>query len=300
MNVSAIQGQGPGPDVQARCSIGSIISTLRKQNGLTQKEFAAALGVGRSSVALWETDRGGETPHIARIAELLGASVEVFLTGMISDGVTERVSIDEVEMLALYRACDVTGRLVAHRLVRSLLERAGGAVVAAESGELRLPRISRRQIAPARDLPPQPAGVAAALNDSAAALNDNAAARAMGSIISMLRKQNGMTQQAFAERLGVARSAVAQWETGRAGGAAAMHLARIAEILGTTVEVFLTGMASHDAEERLGLDEADMLRLYRRCSIIDRFASLHIIRSVLRKRMTADCCAASGDDHPIK
>lgn len=302
MNVSSIPGRagserelpsqdathasdGPGPNIQARYSIGSIISTLRKQNGLTQKEFAAALGVGRSSIALWETDRGGETPHLARIAELLGASVEVFLTGMISDGVTERVSIDEAEMLALYRACDVTERLVAQRLVGTLLERADGAAPAAErGGELRLPRISRRQIHPARNLPPESAGDAAA---SATAVADNAAARSVGSIISMLRRQNGMTQQAFAEQLGVARSAVAQWETGRARGAAAMHLARIAEVLGTPVEVFLTGMASQDAEERLSLDEADMLRLYRPCSVIDRFASLHIIRSLLRKRMTA-------------
>jgi DNA-binding transcriptional regulator YiaG len=44
----------------AKDSIGMLIRMLRQQSGLTQENLADALGVGRSLVARWETDRGGE------------------------------------------------------------------------------------------------------------------------------------------------------------------------------------------------------------------------------------------------
>ena len=55
-------------------------------------------------------------------------------------------------------------------------------------------------------------------------------------------------------------------------------------MLDTTAEVFLTGMAAHETEQRLSRDEAGMLLLYRRCNVIDRLGSQHIIRSLSAKR----------------
>lgn len=47
------------------------LKLLRKQKGLTQKELAEKLGVGRTTVTLWETEvntpRSSMLPKIARV-----------------------------------------------------------------------------------------------------------------------------------------------------------------------------------------------------------------------------------------
>ncbi|MCB8882684.1 helix-turn-helix transcriptional regulator [Acidisoma cellulosilytica] len=109
----------------AEDSIGRLLGTLRHQSGLTQKDFAAALGVGRSLVARWETDRGGETAYLPRIAELLGVSPEVFLNRMVSQTTTETVTIDEAELIQIYRTLSISDRVTALRHFRELRDRAG-------------------------------------------------------------------------------------------------------------------------------------------------------------------------------
>jgi transcriptional regulator with XRE-family HTH domain len=109
----------------AKDSIGMLIRMLRHQSGLTQGDLAAALGVGRSFVALWETDRGGETQYLTRIAEVLGVSPEVFLNRMESRDSVEAITIDEAELLRLYRDCDVAERIIARRFLEGLRKRNG-------------------------------------------------------------------------------------------------------------------------------------------------------------------------------
>lgn len=91
----------------------------------------------------------------------------------------------------------------------------------------------------------------------------------IGARIRAARQERGWTQEKLAAAVGVSRSAVAQWETGRAGQVTP-NLARIAETLAVGVE-FLTHGGDKRAPFQAGTgDEAAMLRLYRECSPEDR------------------------------
>ena len=61
-------------------SMGEIISTLRKEKGMTQKELADRLHITDKAVSKWE--RGiacPDTQTIPKLAEILGVSVEDLL-----------------------------------------------------------------------------------------------------------------------------------------------------------------------------------------------------------------------------
>lgn len=61
-------------------SMGEIISTLRKEKGMTQKEIADQLGITDKAVSKWERDIAfPDTATIPKLAELLGVSVEELL-----------------------------------------------------------------------------------------------------------------------------------------------------------------------------------------------------------------------------
>ncbi|MBE7212529.1 MAG: helix-turn-helix transcriptional regulator [Gluconacetobacter diazotrophicus] len=98
-------------DPAAADSVGARIRLLRQRRGMTQGQLAGELGVSRSAIALWETDRGGETNHLTEIAATLGVKVDFFLTGMATQAVTAMLSVDENVLLTLYRACGAAERL---------------------------------------------------------------------------------------------------------------------------------------------------------------------------------------------
>lgn len=61
-------------------SMGEIISTLRKEQNMTQKELAAKLNLTDKAVSKWERDVAcPDTQTIPRLAEILGISVEELL-----------------------------------------------------------------------------------------------------------------------------------------------------------------------------------------------------------------------------
>ena len=61
----------------ANKSIGEIISTLRREKGMTQKELADMIGVTDKAVSKWERDVAcPDTQTIPKLAEILGVSVE--------------------------------------------------------------------------------------------------------------------------------------------------------------------------------------------------------------------------------
>lgn len=58
-------------------SMGEIISTLRKEQNLTQKELAEKLSVTDKAVSKWERDQScPDTQTLPRLAEILGISLE--------------------------------------------------------------------------------------------------------------------------------------------------------------------------------------------------------------------------------
>lgn len=101
--------------------------------------------------------------------------------------------------------------------------------------------------------------------------------RAIGARIRAARQQQGWTQDELAAAVGVSRSAVAQWETGRAGQITA-NLTRIATALGTGVEHLMHGRDKYAPGQISSGDELALLRLYRECSSSDRQLLLRIVR----------------------
>lgn len=99
----------------------------------------------------------------------------------------------------------------------------------------------------------------------------------IGERIRATRQERGLTQEALAAAVGVSRSAVAQWETGRSGQITG-NLARIADILGVGVEFLMHGTGHETAPVASRGDELALLRLYRECSPEDRQLLLRTAR----------------------
>ena len=113
----------PGnPD--AKDSIGARIRLLRQRRGMTQSELGAAMGVSRSLVASWETNRSREAHNLPKLAETLGVPQEFFVNGMVRSGATMTLSSDECALLAMYRNCSETQRLALLRKAGALEKQA--------------------------------------------------------------------------------------------------------------------------------------------------------------------------------
>lgn len=100
-------------------SVGQRIRALRLANNLTQDEFATQLGVSRSAIAQWETDRAGQIrENLERISRVLGTSLAYLVSGE-----TGTLQGDELALMRLYRACAPEDRQIlvrtAKRLARS-------------------------------------------------------------------------------------------------------------------------------------------------------------------------------------
>ena len=120
-------------------------------------------------------------------------------------------------------------------------------------------------------------GVRAALTDHDPGLTEPAQ---IGARIRAARNGLGQTQDQLAMAVGVSRSAVAQWETGRAGQVTG-NLTRIASVLSVPVEFLMFGEDKHATGQAAG-DEIAMLRLYRACSGEDRQFLLRTAKRLAR------------------
>jgi transcriptional regulator with XRE-family HTH domain len=101
--------------------IGARIRTAREEQGWTQDQLAAAVGVSRSAVAQWETGRAGQvTTNLTRVASALGVGVEYLMNGRSKFASTQIGSADELAMLRLYRECTVEDRQLLLRTARRL------------------------------------------------------------------------------------------------------------------------------------------------------------------------------------
>ena len=103
----------------------------------------------------------------------------------------------------------------------------------------------------------------------------------VGERIASLRRERGISQAGLAAATGVSRSAVAQWETDRAGQVSG-NLSRIAKALDVSVEVLLHGTAARGPEGLRG-DELALLRLYRVCGPDEQAEILRVARRLARQ-----------------
>jgi transcriptional regulator with XRE-family HTH domain len=101
----------------------------------------------------------------------------------------------------------------------------------------------------------------------------------IGSRIRALRRARGLTQDTLAVSTGVSRSAVAQWETGRAGQMGG-KLRRIAEALGVSVSMLKEGWEGLATDSVLSAEEMSLLRLFRRCAAEDRSVLMHVAQKL--------------------
>jgi len=104
----------------------------------------------------------------------------------------------------------------------------------------------------------------------------------VGGRIAAARRARGWTQGELAEAVGVSRSAVAQWETGRAGQITA-NLSRIAAALGVGVEHLMNGDDRRAPIQAVDAEETAMLRLFRACAADDRQILLRTARRLVGK-----------------
>src|ERR1700760_1177839 len=105
----------------------------------------------------------------------------------------------------------------------------------------------------------------------------------IGGRIRAVRRERGLTQDELAHQVGVSRSAVAQWETGRTGQITG-NLSRIAAALDVGVEYLVYGDDKRAAAEARQGDEMALLRLYRECDPEDRQMLLRTARRPARRR----------------
>jgi transcriptional regulator with XRE-family HTH domain len=86
----------------------------------------------------------------------------------------------------------------------------------------------------------------------------------VGARIRALRLAANLTQEEFAAKVGVTGSAVAQWETERAGQLRA-NMEQIAKVLNTSLGYLVSGEV-----DSLQGEELILIRLYRACTPEDR------------------------------
>ena len=103
----------------------------------------------------------------------------------------------------------------------------------------------------------------------------------IGARIRIVRRERGMTQDELADQVGVSRSAVAQWETGRTGQVTG-NLSRIAGVLNVNVEYLMYGEDKRAVGDVRQGDELALLRLYRECEPDDRQMLLRTARRLAR------------------
>ena len=103
----------------------------------------------------------------------------------------------------------------------------------------------------------------------------------IGARIRDVRRERGWTQDQLASIVGVSRSAVAQWETGRAGQVTG-NLTRIAASLDIGIEYLMSGDDKRAPTEARQGDELALLRLYRECTPDDRQLLLRTARRLAK------------------
>ena len=132
----------------------------------------------------------------------------------------------------------------------------------------------------------------------------------IGARIRTLRRARGWTQERLADVCGVTRSAIAQWESGRAGQQA-HNLAALADALSVSIETLRYGGRLVN-DPQIADDERNLLSLFRHCSDQQKDCLMTVARALTGIRPEAAlsqlglivapasaACAQSGGGSPL-
>ncbi len=87
-------------------TVGARIRAARLAQNMTQADLAEAVGVSRSAVAQWETERSGQVRgNLTKIAAILAVPVEHLLTGKTGGVPIGPENATENALMRLYRSC---------------------------------------------------------------------------------------------------------------------------------------------------------------------------------------------------
>lgn len=102
---------------------GVMIQKLRKDNKYSQKELGDYLGIGVSTISMWESEkREPDYKHLMAIAELFHVSVDYILYGKVDD---VKLSPMEQEALDLFRDLPVEQQYEIKGIIKGFLIRGG-------------------------------------------------------------------------------------------------------------------------------------------------------------------------------
>ncbi len=126
--------------------------------------------------------------------------------------------------------------------------------------------------------------------------------RVAGARIRAVRRARGLTQEQLADATGVSRSAVAQWETGRAGCGA--RLRNIASALDVPLRELQAGARGDVGpapadESRLSSTEQEMVRLVRALEADDQTLLLQLARRLATPSLLGLPSSGSGADRRV-
>jgi transcriptional regulator with XRE-family HTH domain len=111
---------------QGQPQLGSRIRESRQALGLTQEALARTVGVSRSAIAQWETDRTGQVrANLTRVAAVLGVSLGFLLYGERGPWTEMAETADEWAVLRIYRKLGEGERQDLLRHARKLVSNLG-------------------------------------------------------------------------------------------------------------------------------------------------------------------------------
>ena len=98
---------------------GNMISSLRKQHNMSQKDLGDFLGIGVSSVSMWESEkREPSLDHLITMAERFGVSTDFILFGEVDD---RKFSKDEIELVDLYNQLSASHKSEIKGIVKGII-----------------------------------------------------------------------------------------------------------------------------------------------------------------------------------
>lgn len=104
---------------------GVMIQKLRKENRYSQKNLSDHLGIGVSTISMWESEkREPDYAHLMAIAELFHVSVDYILYGKVDE---VKLTHEEQDVLTLFRQLPVEHQFEIKGIMKGILLRNGGA-----------------------------------------------------------------------------------------------------------------------------------------------------------------------------